>query len=230
MTAAALTRALGLPLFTIHLAGLITKYTSKTTAKLRVVFDAIQSTLANAGDGLLVVDVRTERQTNQLAEVATQIRPVRKDLVDADGYRGYRSQLGNIAGGRYGPSLVPQRRDPTALFAIHVPAQPGRLKPFVLRRVVGNTDAVIQTFSMLRRNEDQTGGLSAEHVQSQLPLMTLLGSSGGLTLVTRMTNGITSTNSFTALIREFDASDEPVLGAQIIPPSPNAIVAVSGQV
>lgn len=44
MTAAALSGELGLPLFSIQLDGLITKYMGETAAKLRLVFDAIQST------------------------------------------------------------------------------------------------------------------------------------------------------------------------------------------
>jgi SpoVK/Ycf46/Vps4 family AAA+-type ATPase len=44
MTAAALAGELGLPLFCIQLDGLITKYMGETAAKLRLVFDAIQST------------------------------------------------------------------------------------------------------------------------------------------------------------------------------------------
>lgn len=44
MTAAALAGELGLPLFTIQLDGLITKYMGETAAKLRLVFDAIQAT------------------------------------------------------------------------------------------------------------------------------------------------------------------------------------------
>lgn len=44
MTAAALAGELGLPLLTIQLDGLITKYMGETAAKLRLVFDAIQST------------------------------------------------------------------------------------------------------------------------------------------------------------------------------------------
>lgn len=44
MTAAALSGELGLPLFTIQLDGVITKYMGETAAKLRLVFDAIQST------------------------------------------------------------------------------------------------------------------------------------------------------------------------------------------
>lgn len=44
MTAAALSGELGLPLFSIQLDALITKYMGETAAKLRLVFDAIQST------------------------------------------------------------------------------------------------------------------------------------------------------------------------------------------
>ena len=44
MTAAALAGEKGLPLFSIQLDGLITKYMGETAAKLRLVFDAIQST------------------------------------------------------------------------------------------------------------------------------------------------------------------------------------------
>jgi SpoVK/Ycf46/Vps4 family AAA+-type ATPase len=44
MTAAALAGELGLPLFCIQLHGLITRYMGETASKLRVVFDAIQST------------------------------------------------------------------------------------------------------------------------------------------------------------------------------------------
>ena len=44
MTAAAIAGELGLPLFSIQLDGLITKYMGETAAKLRLVFDAIQST------------------------------------------------------------------------------------------------------------------------------------------------------------------------------------------
>lgn len=46
MTAAVLAGELGLPLFTIQLDGLITKYMGETAAKLRIVFDAIQQTRA----------------------------------------------------------------------------------------------------------------------------------------------------------------------------------------
>ncbi len=44
MTAAALAGDLGLPLFSVQLDGLITKYMGETAAKLRLVFDAVQST------------------------------------------------------------------------------------------------------------------------------------------------------------------------------------------
>lgn len=44
MTAAALAGELGVPLFSIQLDGLITKYMGETAAKLRLVFDAIQTT------------------------------------------------------------------------------------------------------------------------------------------------------------------------------------------
>ena len=44
MTAAALAGEMGLPLFSIQLDGLITKYMGETAAKLRLVFDAVQST------------------------------------------------------------------------------------------------------------------------------------------------------------------------------------------
>ena len=44
MSAAALAGELGLPLFSIQLDALITKYMGETAAKLRLVFDAIQST------------------------------------------------------------------------------------------------------------------------------------------------------------------------------------------
>jgi SpoVK/Ycf46/Vps4 family AAA+-type ATPase len=46
MTAAALAGELGLPLFAIQLDGLITKYMGETAAKLRVIFDTIQQTVA----------------------------------------------------------------------------------------------------------------------------------------------------------------------------------------
>jgi SpoVK/Ycf46/Vps4 family AAA+-type ATPase len=44
MTAAAVSGELGLPLFTIQLDGLITKYMGETASKLRLVFDAMQET------------------------------------------------------------------------------------------------------------------------------------------------------------------------------------------
>ncbi|MCU0974243.1 MAG: ATP-binding protein [Burkholderiales bacterium] len=44
MTASALAGELGLPLFSIQLDGLITKFMGETASKLRLVFDAIQST------------------------------------------------------------------------------------------------------------------------------------------------------------------------------------------
>ncbi|HYH95901.1 ATP-binding protein [Hyalangium sp.] len=46
LTAAVLAGELGLPLFTIQLDGLITKFMGETAAKLRLVFDAIQQTPA----------------------------------------------------------------------------------------------------------------------------------------------------------------------------------------
>jgi SpoVK/Ycf46/Vps4 family AAA+-type ATPase len=46
MTAAALAGELGLPLFTIQLDGLITKYLGETASKLRLIFDAVQQTRA----------------------------------------------------------------------------------------------------------------------------------------------------------------------------------------
>lgn len=44
MTASALAGELGLPLFTVQLDGMITKFMGETAAKLRLVFDAIEST------------------------------------------------------------------------------------------------------------------------------------------------------------------------------------------
>ena len=44
MTAAALAGELGLPLFTVRLDGLITKFMGETAAKLRLVFDAMRAT------------------------------------------------------------------------------------------------------------------------------------------------------------------------------------------
>lgn len=46
MTASALSGEMNLPLFTILLDGLITKYMGETAAKLRIIFDAIQKTRA----------------------------------------------------------------------------------------------------------------------------------------------------------------------------------------
>ncbi|MBI2840928.1 MAG: ATP-binding protein [Acidobacteria bacterium] len=46
MTAAALAGELGVPLFTIQLDGLITKYLGETAAKLRLIFDTIRQTRA----------------------------------------------------------------------------------------------------------------------------------------------------------------------------------------
>jgi SpoVK/Ycf46/Vps4 family AAA+-type ATPase len=46
MTGSALAGELGLPLFTIQLDGLITKFMGETAAKLRLIFDAIQQTRA----------------------------------------------------------------------------------------------------------------------------------------------------------------------------------------
>jgi SpoVK/Ycf46/Vps4 family AAA+-type ATPase len=46
MTASALASELGVPLFTIRLDGLITRYLGETAAKLRLIFDAIQQTRA----------------------------------------------------------------------------------------------------------------------------------------------------------------------------------------
>jgi len=46
MTAAALAGELGLPLFAIQLDGLITKFMGETAAKLRLIFDAVQQTVA----------------------------------------------------------------------------------------------------------------------------------------------------------------------------------------
>jgi SpoVK/Ycf46/Vps4 family AAA+-type ATPase len=46
MSAAALAGELGVPLFTIQLDGLITKYLGETAAKLRLIFEAIQQTRA----------------------------------------------------------------------------------------------------------------------------------------------------------------------------------------
>ncbi len=46
MTAGVLAAELGLPLFTIQLDGLITKYMGETAAKLRLIFDAIRQTRA----------------------------------------------------------------------------------------------------------------------------------------------------------------------------------------
>ena len=46
MTAAALAGELGLPLFTIQLDGLITKYLGEAAAKLRLIFDTIRETRA----------------------------------------------------------------------------------------------------------------------------------------------------------------------------------------
>ena len=44
MTAAALAGELSMPLFTIQLDGLITKYMGETSAKLRLVFNAMATT------------------------------------------------------------------------------------------------------------------------------------------------------------------------------------------
>jgi AAA+ superfamily predicted ATPase len=46
MTASALAGELGLPLFVVRLDGLITKYMGETSAKLRLVFDAMERTRA----------------------------------------------------------------------------------------------------------------------------------------------------------------------------------------
>ncbi|WP_442756821.1 AAA family ATPase [Methylocystis sp. JAN1] len=46
MTASALAGELGVPLFTIQLDGLITRYLGETAAKLRLIFEAIQQTRA----------------------------------------------------------------------------------------------------------------------------------------------------------------------------------------
>jgi SpoVK/Ycf46/Vps4 family AAA+-type ATPase len=46
LTASVLAGELGIPLFTVRLDGLITKYLGETTAKLRLIFDAVENTRA----------------------------------------------------------------------------------------------------------------------------------------------------------------------------------------
>ena len=62
MTAAAMAGELSLPLFSIQLDGLITKFMGETAAKLRLVFDAIQNT-------------RPRRLASMLAAYSAYVRP-----------------------------------------------------------------------------------------------------------------------------------------------------------
>jgi len=87
MTAAALAGELGLPLFSIQLDGLITKYLGETASKLRIVFDAIQSPARSGGKARVARSARQDRpRVPRTAGRAARLPP-RLDLALGCGWR-----------------------------------------------------------------------------------------------------------------------------------------------
>jgi len=70
MTAAALAGELGLPIFSIQLDGLITKYMGETAAKLRLVFDAIAMACEQAAKNAILDHTTAVRDPELVAALA----------------------------------------------------------------------------------------------------------------------------------------------------------------
>lgn len=89
---------------------------------------------ANKHGGVIVVGVETERQRNEIAEIATAVRPIRKELVDLRQHRGVidtwvypRLQCVDL---RWYP---PNAGEPQGVLVIDIPPQEEVNVPFIVR-------------------------------------------------------------------------------------------------
>jgi len=172
---------------------------------------------ANAAGGLLVVGIRAERQEAQLGELAAEVRPVRKDLVDADQYRDVISS--GITPAVEGLELAwyPDDATPAGIFTIRVPPQPERLKPFLLRRVLDEDgDSVGHAIAVPIRNEDRTDWLGPEAIHSELTLARLARARGSSLLQPEVPRDLDL--PLRELMEELEATDEPCIALQVLPP------------
>jgi hypothetical protein len=173
---------------------------------------------ANAGGGLIVVGVRAERSEHQLAEVAAEICPVRKDLVDPNKYRD--AILNGVTPQVDGIELrwFPEGANVDAILTIYVPGQAERSKPFVLRRMIDPGGQAVPAFAVPKRNEDRTDWVTAEHVQAQLALAALVASGSASTFPSPLAPSNLDDRA-QLLIRELEATDEPCLALQLTSPT-----------
>ena len=124
---------------------------------------------ANRRGGVIVIGVRTERRPNEIIEVAAEIRPVRKTLVDLQQHRGV------VDGWIYPrPEAVDFRWYPPSaatelgLLLIDVPAQDETLLPFIVRDMRDPEGEFRGAVGIPRRDRDRIVWDSAQDLHRQI--------------------------------------------------------------
>jgi predicted HTH transcriptional regulator len=101
------------------------------------------SALANAQGGLIVIGVRTERDAERFSDVAVEVRPMRRELIDEGRYVDVLSDriYPHIANLRVRFHASPNAED-RGLYVIVVPPQDDVSKYFVVQRPVVGEDRI----------------------------------------------------------------------------------------
>lgn len=125
------------------------------------------SAIANSGEGLILVGVKTERDDIHLVDTAVEVVPVPSDMVDVKQYQDI------IASWIYPPPegirVVWHRSQNDAtrgLLSIYVPAQAHSRKPFLVNRLFEYERHLGAIFGYFRRHESDAAPASVHEAQS----------------------------------------------------------------
>jgi len=125
--------------------------------------------LANQRGGVIVLGYRTERSQNQLLDTVTEHRPVPKNLVSWDAYRGtvsawVRPPVEGLEG-RWFPT---DERTPNGVFTLTIPAQPDHSKYFVVCHMVDENGSFPGAIGVPVRRGDAVEWLGPDAIQALL--------------------------------------------------------------
>jgi hypothetical protein len=98
------------------------------------------SSLANATGGFIIIGLHTERDDATFTDTVRRVGLLDRALIDPQRYENI---INNwiVPGPRFAVQFYPTNADPNrGLFAIHVPEQPQSERPFLIARVVSDTD------------------------------------------------------------------------------------------
>lgn len=171
---------------------------------------------ANKYGGVVVIGVESERQRNEIADIATAVRPIRKALVDLKQHRGVIDswiypRLQGVDLRWYPPYAVEQ----LGVLIIDIPPQEEANKPFIVRDMRDPQAEFKGAIGIPRRDGERVVWDTAQDLHRKItrqPIVTMAAGSGAGSALDRATTRVNQMEQ----LQEWQA--EPIYFLQAIPP------------